>query len=377
MELTLREFENLNLYSNKNMEKVIGKLINESSNAVLVNMFDDNLVLLDHDEGKFYTADYSFDPEKLRLRLENYEPVELVKEEDDFREDVSEFFDDEDASPKDLVESYKDNVINQEKYINELISEAMSTKDFSEYVNYKEAKEAKENVQLESVNEDVFKKYQERLDSHPLTEVKYIDWETPINVSLVETERKSIINSSVIEKAKDLWKKKDFKESFLEAAENLVNEEDESSVVALFEEFPSLFYLSEEDRNTLFGKTLISSALREQRKEITSKINELLSENEELEDLKSKYIAEEGEEEEGEEPEDDDEEEGEEEEEEAPELTPEQAKKMAADLKKVKEQVEDENLQSKIDNIIASLEGTEEEGTKPKDVKEAVTILSM
>ena len=297
MELTLREFENLNLYSNKNMEKVIGKLINESSNAVLVNMFDDNLVLLDHDEAKFYTADYSFDPEKLRLRLENYEPVELVKEEDDFREDVSEFFDDEDASPKDLVESYKDNVINQEKYINELISEAMSTKDFSEYVNYKEAKEAKENVQLESVNEDVFKKYQERLDSHPLTEVKYIDWETPINVSLVETERKSIINSSVIEKAKDLWKKKDFKESFLEAAENLVNEEDESSVVALFEEFPSLFYLSEEDRNTLFGKTLISSALREQRKEITSKINELLSENEELEDLISKYIAEEGEEE--------------------------------------------------------------------------------
>ena len=50
---------------------------------------------------------------------------------------------------------------------------------------------------------------------------------------------------------------------------------------------------------------------------------------------------------------------------------------MAADLKKVKEQIEDENLQSKIDNIVSSLEGTEEEGTKPKDVKEAVAILSM
>lgn len=369
MELTLREFENLNLYSNKNMEKVISKLINESSNAALVNMFDDSLVLLDHDEGKFYTADYKFDDEKLRLHLENFEEVQLVKEEDDFREEVSSFFDDDEADASKLTESYKDNVLEQEKYINELISDAMSVKDFSDYADYKKIKEAKEDLKLESVNEDFYKKYQERLESHPLTEVKYIDWENPITVSLMETEKKTIINSSVAERAKDLWKKADFKKRFIEAVE-----EGEEAILELFEEFPSLFYLSEEDRNALFGKSLIASpSLREKRKEVIDEINDLLENNEDLVTLKEKYISEEDDEEgDGE-----DDEEGEEEEESPVELSAAQAKKMVADLEKVKDAVEDEELGSKIDAIIADLEDTEEEGTKPAAVKEAVAILSM
>lgn len=372
MDLTLREFENLNLYSNKSMEKVIGKLVNESSNAVLVNMFDDSLVLLDHDEGQFYTADYKFDESKLQLHLENFEKVELIKEEDDFREDVSDFFDDDDASAKDIVESYKENVLNQEKYINELISESMSVKDFSEHLNYKTIKEAKEGMNFESLKEDFFQKYKERLTSHPLNEVKYFDWESPVVVSLVETEKRSIINSSVVEKAKDLWKKPAFKQSFLEAVEELVNEESDESMVALFEEFPSLFYLEESDRDTLLGKAIISSTFKEHRKEVNKTIRELLENNEDLADLKGKYIVEEDDEEEGEE-----DEEGEEKEEKPVELTPEQAKKMVADLTKLKDAVEDEALQGKIDGLIDELGGTEEEGTKPAAVKEAVAILSM
>jgi len=376
MDLTLREFENLNLYSNKNMEKVIGKLINESSNAVLVNIFDDSLVLLDHDEGQFYTADYKFDESNLQLNLDNFEKVELVKEEEDFREDVSDFFDDEDSFAKNLIESYKENVIGQEKYVNELISESMSVKDFSEYADYGSLKEAKKEMVFESTNEDFFKIYKERLNTHPLNEIKYVDWENPITVSLVETEKKSLINNSVLEKAKDLWKKPSFKQTFLEAVEELVNEESDESMIALFEQFPSLFYLEENDRDTLFGKAIISSPLSEHRKAVSKTINELLAENEDIAELKNKYVVEEEEDEGEEAPEG--EVEGEVEvEEKAPELTVEQAKKMVADLSKAKEAIEDEVMKEKIDNIIISLKNTEEEGTKPKDVKEAVAILSL
>jgi len=355
------------------MEKVIGKLINESSNAVLVNIFDDSLVLLDHDEGQFYTADYKFDESNLQLNLDNFEKVELVKEEEDFREDVSDFFDDEDSFAKNLIESYKENVIGQEKYVNELISESMSVKDFSEYADYGSLKEAKKEMVFESTNEDFFKIYKERLNTHPLNEIKYVDWENPITVSLVETEKKSLINNSVLEKAKDLWKKPSFKQTFLEAVEELVNEESDESMIALFEQFPSLFYLEENDRDTLFGKAIISSPLSEHRKAVSKTINELLAENEDIAELKNKYVVEEEEDDEGEEAP-----EGEVEvEEKAPELTVEQAKKMVADLSKVKEAIEDEVMKEKIDNIIISLKNTEEEGTKPKDVKEAVAILSL
>jgi len=378
MDLTLREFENLNLYSNKNMEKVIGKLINESSNAVLVNIFDDSLVLLDHDEGQFYTADYKFDESNLQLNLDNFEKVELVKEEEDFREDVSDFFDDEDSFAKNLIESYKENVIGQEKYVNELISESMSVKDFSEYADYGSLKEAKKEMVFESTNEDFFKIYKERLNTHPLNEIKYVDWENPITVSLVETEKKSLINNSVLEKAKDLWKKPSFKQTFLEAVEELVNEESDESMIALFEQFPSLFYLEENDRDTLFGKAIISSPLSEHRKAVSKTINELLAENEDIAELKNKYVVEEEEDEGEEAPEGEVEGEVEVEvEEKAPELTVEQAKKMVADLSKAKEAIEDEVMKEKIDNIIISLKNTEEEGTKPKDVKEAVAILSL
>ena len=377
MDLTLREFENLNLYSNKNMEKVIGKLINESSNAVLVNIFDDSLVLLDHDEGQFYTADYKFDESNLQLNLDNFEKVELVKEEEDFREDVSDFFDDEDSFAKNLIESYKENVIGQEKYVNELISESMSVKDFSEYADYGSLKEAKKEMVFESTNEDFFKIYKERLNTHPLNEIKYVDWENPITVSLVETEKKLLINNSVLEKAKDLWKKPSFKQTFLEAVEELVNEESDESMIALFEQFPSLFYLEENDRDTLFGKAIISSPLSEHRKAVSKTINELLAENEDIAELKNKYVVEEEEDDEGEEAPEGEVEGEVEVEEKAPELTVEQAKKMVADLSKAKEAIEDEVMKEKIDNIIISLKNTEEEGTKPKDVKEAVAILSL
>ena len=66
-EMSLREFEDMNLYSNKSMERIISSIVNESSNAALVNMYEDSVILLDHEEGTFYTADYKFEPKTLTL----------------------------------------------------------------------------------------------------------------------------------------------------------------------------------------------------------------------------------------------------------------------------------------------------------------------
>ncbi len=369
MELTLREFENLNLYSHKNMEKVIRKLVNESYNAALTSMFDDSLVLLDHTTGKFYTADYMFNESTLTLSLKNFEEVLLVKEESEFESDLGRFFEDEDMSPHELVESYKENIIEQEKYIDDLISEVVSTKNFANTVNYGKIKEAKDRLTLESANEDFFKTYKERLQTHPLTEIAYFDWKNPVNVSLMETESHLLINSSVVEKAKTMWKRNDFKNAFVESVKELQEGNDEK-VLALFEDFPVLFHLAEEDRLAVFGKTLLSSSLREDRKGIVGKIENLLKEDDRFVELRETYIKEEGEEvvepaAAVEKPEAN------------LELTTEQVSKLVSDLKALHDSMEEGVEKKKLDDIVKKLETSKEEGTKPVDVKEAVNLLSL
>lgn len=369
MELTLREFENLNLYSHKNMEKVIRKLVNESYNAALTSMFDDSIVLLDHETGKFYTADYNFNEENLTLTLENFEEVALVKEEGDFEEDVSKFFEDEDMSPQDLVKSYTKNIIEQERYIDDLIAEVVSSKDFSHRVNYPQIKEAVEKVSLASKREKFFDVYKNRLETHPLTEVHYFNWETPVRVCLMETEKHPVINTSMVEKAKNMWKRGDFKEAFIQAAKQLQEEDSNEKMLALFENFPVLFYLTEEDRLAVFGKSLLSSSLREERKEVVRKIEGLLEENEDFVELRENYITEaediEADIETPEAPEAD------------LELSTAEVKKLVTDLTAVRDKLEDGAEKTKLSSIIEKLSASEEEGTKPAEVKEAVSLLSL
>lgn len=379
MELTLREFENLNLYSHKNMEKVIRKLVNESYNGALTSMFDDSLVLLDHTDGKFYVADYEFDEKNLTLTLENFEEVHLVKEEESFEENVLNFFEDEEVCPHDLVKSYKENIIEQERYIDELIADVISAKDFSESINYKNIKDAREKLTLESENENFFKLYEERIQTHPLTSIKYFDWVNPVKVSLVETEKHSVINTSVIEKAKNLWKRADFKELFLEASDDM-QEEDNEKMLSLFESYPVLFHLAEEERLAVFGKTLLSSPLREERKDIVEKIETLISEDEDFLDLRENYITEaevdldsinhnddteEGEEAKGEKAD------------QKLELTAEEMEKLKKDLQALCDKMEEGEEKKKLSDIIDRISASKEEGTKPSDIKEAVSLLTL
>ena len=375
LEMSLREFEDMNLYSNKSMEKIISSIVNESSNAALVNMYEDSVILLDHENGSFYTADYNFEPKTLTLVMENFEEIFLTKEEIGFKDSVKNFFEDENASVDELTESYKENVLEQETFINELISEALAVKNFEDIVDYSQLAEANDSVSIK--NEDFFKAYQERLETHPLNEVKFFNFESKVVVSLLENEKVKLVNSTIVEKASDLWKRAEFKEGFIEASLLFIEdvEAGKEKFVALFEEYPQVFFLDGADRKAMFGKAIISNSdLRESLKDL-SKGMEILFEDEDIEAIRSNYLLEaEGEEEEtpAEEPA-----EGEKDEEPAEELTPEQIKKISGELKKLAEKMEDEKLKEKLDGIIAKLDGSMEEGTRPELIKDAVYLLSI
>ena len=172
-ELTVKDFESINNFSNKNVERLISEIINESSNAVFVNMFDDKVVLLDHEEGQFYFADYSFDPEELTLKLEGFEEVNIYKEENDLQEKALEYFDeDEDTSISEVIDSFKETYISQDKFIKEISQEALIGKDISEVIDWKELKGILENSNLDIKKDAFYKEYKSRIETHPLTEIK-------------------------------------------------------------------------------------------------------------------------------------------------------------------------------------------------------------
>lgn len=405
MELTLNRFEDLNLYSNKNIEKIMAQLIAESSNAVLVNTYEDGAILLDHQQGQFYLCEYAFDKDKESFTFSNFEPIELVREKNDFFKDSAyNFFESEDTDTQSLLEDYKDSIMKQDSFLDDIVNESMLYKNFDNQINYDVVSELNEHT-LD--NEEFFKYYKERLQTHPLTSIKYFNWKDPVTVSLNESERFKIINSSAKEKAANLWKDSNFKDKFVASAKTFVEnvEDGVDSFADLFAEYPTVFLLDKADKKTLFGKILIGTELREQREDVLKGISLMFEKEEAIKDLQNEYITlmEAGEFEKGESVDftDDegntkptkkekeemllkkgDKEEDEEEKEEKPkELTDDEVQKLVDELKKLKKGVDEkedcESLKDKIDSLIDELEKSKKEGTKPDVVKECVELLSL
>jgi len=372
-QMTIREFEELNLFSNKNVEKVISTIVNESSNAALVAVYEDSVILLDHNEGRFYSADYKFESEGLKLTLENFDEIELEKEDDDFKAKARNFFEDDNASVQELAEAYRNDVIDQDGFVSEIINEALSLKSNSGIVDYSELVEANE---YSLADEDYFKEYVERLETNPLNEVKFFNFEDKVVVSLFETEKIKLVNSSVREKAEGLWKNQEFKATLSEALEIMIEnfEDGKDLFEAVLEEYPQIFSLDKAERNSLFGKTILTNReLAESRKDIMKGI-EIIFEGESVQATKEIYLSE-AEEEEETDDDDDDDSDSKEDKTPAKELTPEQISSITDELKTLSKKVEDEGLKEKLDSIIGKLDKSMNEGTRPDVIKEAVQLL--
>lgn len=374
--MNVKEFEDLVLHSNKNIEKIATAVVNESSNAAFVAMYDDSVVLLDHVNGIFYSADYIFEDENLSIKFSNFEEIELTQENNDFRKNIREFFETEDSTTIKLTESYIEDVVGQERFINTLVNEAISKKDFEEVIDYTELAES--NDDLEITKKPYFQKYIERINTHPVNEAKYFNFEDEVIVSLIETENKKLINSTIVEQAHDLWKREAFRTQFAEACETLVEDVEEgvSEIAETFSQFPQIFYLDKADRKSVFGKTLMSTkTLKENYDELLEGLELLFNENDNILELKEYYISEQEEKMEDEEGAADSEEDSEEEE--APELDPEEIKEITKTLKEIAEKIEDEGLKKKMDDVIGKLEESVDEGTRPDIIKEAVQLLTI
>lgn len=359
LELSLRKFEEMNLYSNKTLEKVMTSMVNESSNAVLVNMFEDAVLLLDHKEGQFYLADYTFDHNTAVFTIENFDPINLTKNTVDFKATARKFFSDDEMGTAELSEDYKENVVSQDTFISDLITEAMVGKDFSEIIDYSEVAGMNESVSI--LGEKFFKEYQTRLGTHPVNSIKYFNWKDPIKVSLLETENVKTVSKNALAKANDLWKKEEFKTEFEKAAVSFVEDVEAGTeeFKKLFENYPQVLKLSGADRSTLFGKTAISTpSIREHRSDLVKGLNILFEQFDlkemlvEAEEENTENVGEVG----------------------ALELSPEELKKVAEELKKIAGKVTDEKVRAKLDELVSKLGGEE---TNVEAVKEAVELLTI
>jgi hypothetical protein len=397
--ITFREFESVNSFSNANIEGILRAYINESSNAALVSTFDDGVILLDAVEEKFYSANYSLDKEKLEFTVDNFVELELVEEDKiDFKIAVKDFFLNEDVSFGDLKAGYAELVEKPIKSIEKIIAEAIADKDFENYADFEELSYINEEFS-DLHEEEFFKHYKERLTTNPLSDVLVFNWKDPVVFSLYEsTESERYINSMGEEKAKNLFKNKEFRKTFLEACSVFVEDvyEGGEMIFDIFKENPSLFYLKENEMKEMLAKALITSPkLQENYRDILDGVQTFLKESPDIEDLKYFVLGEAidigdedsddddfGDDDEGKEPkkskkDDDDDDDGDKKKEEKPkELTAEDKEKIVSALKKVVEKSLDEKIKEMAQELLDKFDN-DDEGTKPEEVKEAVRFLSV
>lgn len=370
MNLKIKDFEKINLLSNRNMEKLAASVINKSYNAALANMYEDSVILLDHVDGYFYKADFKFDENTLTFVFENFEQIVLEKEEVGFNKQVYEYFEGN-ADTTSLVEAYKENVSDQDKIVAEIVNEALSSKNFEEVLDISEILENK--VEVEFKNEPFFKKWKERNFKYPLKEVYRFNWDEPVSVSLTETEVVKVVTGNAVEKAKSLWKNDKFKASLKEAFSVLVEDVETGfeKTKELFENYPMIFSLDKAERKTLFGKAVIADKdLREHIADISKGIDILFEENAEIKAMKEGYLSESCKDEKHTE-------ETEEKEDVPEELSKDENGKIAKKLQEIADGVSDEKLKEKLQKIIDDLSDAEDTGMKVESVKEAIAILSL
>lgn len=397
-DITFREFEGINSFSSGNIESMLRAYINESANAALVSTFDDGAILFDVNEEKFYSANYSLNRETLQVVLENFDAINLKEDEKvNFKMAAKRYFLEEDVDVSSLARDYAEFMEKPKAAVEKLIAEAISDKDFSNSADFEELSYINEGF-AELRNEEFFKDYQKRLVSNPLSDVLYFNWKDPVAFSLYEsTEPEKYINSKGKEKAKGLAKNKKFKKDVVKAC-SVFKEDVENGgelLFKLFEEYPSLFFLNESEIKEMFGRTLlIDPATQKNYKSILEGIKTFMATDPEIAELKYSILGEAidigsgkedddfdvgGEEEKKDsdkEEKKDDDKDDDKKEEKAKELTAEEKEKLVSALKTVVDKAVDEKIKEMAQELLDKFD-TEDEGTKPEDVKEAVRFLSI
>jgi len=355
--MNIRELSNTILLSNKNVEKLARKLINESCNAVLMEMYEDKCYLADHKTGQIFEANYSFDGNT--FVFENFNEIQVEKSDSSLREAISDYFDDKNIS---LTEAYESCNNNSSEAFEDSLLEALSSKSGENIVDYSSLEGINEELGELKENE-TFKTYADRLETNPMESITYFNWKDPVKVSMIDEDTDVILNKSIFNKAKKLRSSVEFKKNLQEASEEFVNGNNEL-LEELISDNDSIVALSESDLKELVGLSVIGNKeLMDSRKQIVEAVENFISEDAALSEKRAAVEAEKTADK------------GENEELEAPEQD---VAAIKSALEKAKEKATDEKLINKIEGLIDSLEESIEDGnTNVGVIKEAVRILTM
>lgn len=358
--MEIGKFNEALLLSNKNVEKLARKYINESCNAVLMEMFEDRCILADHTTGQIFEAKYSFDGNK--FIFDNFEEVELEASNSSLKEAIGDYFDDKNIN---LTEAYESATLNSSDVFDSSLSEALASKNMENVIDYSSLSGINEEIG-ELKNNATFKAYTERLSTNPSSSIKMFNWKEPVVVSVLDEDENVILNKSIFIKAKKLRTNVDFKKTLAEAAAFSL-EGDSTMLEELVSSNDSIIALSESELKELVGMSVIGNKnLMDNRKKIVDIIENYISEDIALSEKRAIIEAEKVEDT------------AEEDDNDAPEASEQDVEAIKKALEKAKEKATDEKLISKIDSIITSLEeAVEEESTDVAAIKEAVIILNM
>ena len=354
--MELSKFNDVLLYSNKNVEKLARKLINESANAVLMEMFDDKCILADHTTGQIFEAEYDFDGKI--MTFSNFSEISLESHNDAIKEAIGDFFDDVNVN---LAEAYEKNCGTASELFESSLTEALASKNMENVINYSELAGINEEMsELKSTN--VFKTFTERLAEHPTETIKMFNWKDTVKVSLLDEDVEKIVNRSSIVKAKTLKTDAAFKKELVESANEALEGYSER-LESLVRENVSMLALDKAALKEVVGMAVIGNKnLMENRNKIVDMINNVIEEDIDLSSKRNFLLEAE------EESETDD----------APEASDKDIEAVKAALEKAKEKASDEKLVKKIEDLISSLEDSEDAGeTNISAVKESIELLSL
>ena len=367
MEISLKKLNKAITYSNKNLEKKIREIVNESSNATILEMFDNSMYIADHKNSEVYQADYSFDGKN--LVIENFDKI-IIKggKENLFKEDVKKFFND-DLDSDELLESYENSVSEtSDDALSESIANAIMMKNMNNVIDYSELCGINESL-AELKETTLFENYLERLNDKPLDKAIYFDFINPVKVSMIDEDKDTFINPGAKKRAKTLKGNKEFRKSLVEACQDLY-EGNEETMEDLLIKNASILCLSEQELKELIGFSIIGEGkISSARKAITNRVIEMINESNYLSEKRELLNEEEGEE-------------GEEEEASADTeklaATTEDLDKLVKALDKALETVEDEKLTKKIEDLKKTIEDAKDvEETPVGAIKECIELLSM
>lgn len=394
--MTYSQLHGVIVNDNTNIESMIRGFINESANASVIAVYDDSLVLLDTLNEDFYSCNYHYNPDTLSILLEGFDKIELEEDDSvDFKVAVKNYLISESDDSRELLNSYLNTLNKSKSSVQSIVAEAVADKDYSNAADFEELSFINEEF-TDLRESEFFKEYQDRLLTHPINKVLVLDWENPVAFTLLDTtEPKSYINSKSKEKAKKCCASKNFKKKMCSACKEFVEDVEAGgeTLMEMFADNLSLFSLNNTELKEAVAKSImLDPELNGEYKKISEAVVHFINNDESFQYLReaididdsgdSDGDKKETQEADGEVPADDageekkDGEDKKDNEDKAPELTSDDKEKLVSALKKVIEKSTDDKIKEMAQDLLSKFD-TDDEGTKPDDVKEAVMFLSI